>query len=178
MLTILALAANVVVAGAAPCESLQALALPDTTIVSATLVPAGRLPRPRARARAPRPSRSRAGRLPRRRARDAGGQLRSVDAGVDWNGKFQAVGGGGFAGVISYGAMATALGRGYATLDRHRAFDAGRSWALGHPELVIDFAYRAIHEMTVKAKAIVEAFYGNGPRLSYFVGARPAAGRG
>ena len=35
---------------------------------------------------------------------------------------------------------------------------------------MVDFGYRAIHEMTVKAKAIVEAFYGKGPRLSYFVG--------
>jgi feruloyl esterase len=35
---------------------------------------------------------------------------------------------------------------------------------------LIDYSYRAIHEMTVSAKAIVQAFYGNGPRLSYFVG--------
>ena len=35
---------------------------------------------------------------------------------------------------------------------------------------MIDFGYRAIHETTLKAKAIVEAFYGKGPRLSYFVG--------
>jgi feruloyl esterase len=88
-----------------------------------------------------------------------------------WNGKFQAVGGGGFAGVIGYGAMATALNRGYATAST----DTGHStrdgaWALGHPELVIDFGYRAIHEMTIKAKAIIEAFYGNTPRYSYFVG--------
>ncbi len=90
---------------------------------------------------------------------------------ANWNGKFQAVGGGGFAGVISYGAMATALGRGYATASTDTGHSTpGGSWALGHPELVTDFAYRAIHEMTVKAKAIVAAFYGNGPRLSYFVG--------
>ncbi len=88
-----------------------------------------------------------------------------------WNGKFQAVGGGGFAGVISYGAMATALNRGYATASTDTGHSTpGGSWALGHPELVIDFGYRAIHEMTVKAKAIVEAFYGKGPRCSYFVG--------
>ena len=40
---------------------------------------------------------------------------------------------------------------------------------MGHPELVIDFAYRAIHETTVKSKAIVEAFYGTGP-VVVFVG--------
>jgi feruloyl esterase len=88
-----------------------------------------------------------------------------------WNGKFQAVGGGGFAGVISYTAMSAALARGYATASTDTGHSTpGGSWALGHPELVIDFGYRAIHEMTLKAKAIIAAFYGNGPRLSYFVG--------
>jgi feruloyl esterase len=88
-----------------------------------------------------------------------------------WNGKFQAVGGGGFAGAISYGAMATALNRGYATASTDTGHSTpGGSWALGRPDLVIDFGYRAIHEMTIKAKAIVEAFYGRQPRYSYFVG--------
>ena len=90
---------------------------------------------------------------------------------ADWNGKFQGVGGGGFAGVISYGAMASALRRGYATASTDTGHSTpGGSWALGHPELVTDYAYRAIHEMTVKAKAIVAAFYGTAARKSYFVG--------
>ncbi len=42
------------------------------------------------------------------------------------------------------------------------------AWALGHPEKVVDFGHRAIHEMTVKGKAVVEAFYGEAPRRSYF----------
>ena len=41
---------------------------------------------------------------------------------------------------------------------------------MGHPELIVDFAYRAIHEMTVKSKEIVKTFYGNAPSRSYFVG--------
>ena len=41
---------------------------------------------------------------------------------------------------------------------------------MGHPEKVIDFGYRAVHEMTVQAKAIVKAYYGNGPRVSYWNG--------
>ena len=90
---------------------------------------------------------------------------------ADWNGKFQGVGGGGYAGVISYGAMASALRRGYATASTDTGHSTpGGSWALGHPELVTDYAYRAIHEMTVKAKAIVAAFYGTAARKSYFVG--------
>jgi hypothetical protein len=41
-------------------------------------------------------------------------------------------------------------------------------WALGHPEQIVDFAYRAIHEMTVVGKAMVMAFYGNAPKQAYF----------
>ena len=41
---------------------------------------------------------------------------------------------------------------------------------MDHPERLTDFADRAIHETAAKGKAIVAAFYGNGPRLSYFNG--------
>ena len=34
------------------------------------------------------------------------------------------------------------------------------------PKKLIDYAYRAVHEMTVQSKAIITAFYGRGPRLS------------
>src|SRR5262249_4756054 len=44
------------------------------------------------------------------------------------------------------------------------------SFALNHPEKVIDFGYRAVHEMTVQSKAIVAAFYGRAPRYSYWTG--------
>ncbi len=42
------------------------------------------------------------------------------------------------------------------------------SFALGHPEKVVDSAYRAVHEMTVKAKAIIAAYYGEAPKFSYW----------
>ena len=38
-----------------------------------------------------------------------------------WNGKFQGIGNGGFAGSISYGGLAAAVARGYASVDRHRS---------------------------------------------------------
>ena len=44
------------------------------------------------------------------------------------------------------------------------------TFALDHPEQLVDFAYRSAHEMTLAAKAIVSAFYGNGPRFSYWDG--------
>jgi len=88
-----------------------------------------------------------------------------------WNGKFQFVGGGGWAGVISYSAMATALQEGYATASTDTGHKGGNAnFAIGHPEKVVDFAYRAVHESTVKAKAIMTTFYDRGPRISYWNG--------
>jgi feruloyl esterase len=86
-----------------------------------------------------------------------------------WNGKFHGIGNGGFAGSISYGWLAGAVARGYAAASTdtgHTTSDA--SWALGHPEKIVDYGHRAIHEMTVKAKAIIGAFYGSAPKRSYF----------
>jgi feruloyl esterase len=92
---------------------------------------------------------------------------------VAWNGKFMGIGNGGWAGSISYGQMADPLRRGYAVASTDTghsgsAFDG--SFALGHPEKLVDFGYRAVHEMTVTSKAIVKAFYGQGPRFSYWFG--------
>ncbi len=96
-----------------------------------------------------------------------------------WNGKFQAEGSGGSAGAISPGPMLTALKAGYATMSTDNghitdpnAPNAGgeQSWALGHPEKMVDFAYRALHLSTVAAKQIVRDFYGRKADQSYFVG--------
>ena len=88
-----------------------------------------------------------------------------------WNGKFQAVGNGGWAGTISYPAMAEALARGYATSSTDTGHTgADGSFALGHPEKFVDYAWRSVHEMTVQAKTIVEAFYGKAPQRSYWNG--------
>ena len=88
-----------------------------------------------------------------------------------WNGKFQAVGNGGFSGAIAYPAMARALARGYAaaSTDTGHAGNSA-SFALGHPEKLIDFGWRAVHEMTVASKKVVAAHYGAAPKFSYFNG--------
>lgn len=89
----------------------------------------------------------------------------------EWNGKFQAVGNGGWAGVISYPAMASALQEGYATASTDTGHVGGNAlFAIDHPEKLTDFAYRAVHEMTVKAKAMISAYYGQAPKLSYWNG--------
>ena len=113
-----------------------------------------------------------------------------------WNHRFQAVGGGGYAGMISYGALAqavtgnpvtgqfatastdtghpatgTASGQGGAN-----GAQAGGGFALNpanntlNDALIADFASRSLHEMTLKAKAIISAYYGQSPRFSYWNG--------
>ncbi|HET9215488.1 MAG TPA: tannase/feruloyl esterase family alpha/beta hydrolase [Terriglobia bacterium] len=90
-----------------------------------------------------------------------------------WNGKFQAVGNGGWAGSIQglTTAMPAALRAGYATAGNDTGHEgANGTFALGHPEKLRDFADRAMHEMTVQSKALIKAFYDQGPRLSYYNG--------
>jgi feruloyl esterase len=88
-----------------------------------------------------------------------------------WNGKFQAVGNAGWAGTISYAAMADALRAGYATASTDTGHVGGRgTFALDHPEKLIDFSWRSEHEMTVAAKTLIEAFYGAAPTRSYWNG--------
>jgi feruloyl esterase len=88
-----------------------------------------------------------------------------------WNGKLEGNGNGGWTGSINPATLATGLRRKYATAMTDTGHEGGSgSFALGHPEKLIDFGYRATHEMTVKAKAIIAAYYGRPPNLSYFSG--------
>lgn len=88
-----------------------------------------------------------------------------------WNGNFEAVGNGGWSGAIGYAAMASALRAGYATASTDTGHEGGSaSFALGHPEKLIDYAYRSEHGMTVAAKAILAAFYGKAETHAYWSG--------
>jgi len=90
---------------------------------------------------------------------------------TNWNGKFQAVGNGAFSGSIAYPAMASALTRGYATSSTDTGHTGGgANWALGHPEKVVDFGWRAVHEMTVASKKVIASHTGRAPAFSYWNG--------
>jgi len=169
-------------ASAASCESLRSLKLANTTITSATLIPAGSFQAPGTPApptvMLPAHCRVAATLTP---SSDSHIEMEVWMPAENWNGKFQAVGNGGWAGVITYGGapqaiprnMAFALTEGYATAstDTGHVNDGTQGrFAVGHPEKLTDFAYRAVHEMTLASKAIIAAFYGNGPRLSYWNG--------
>jgi len=78
-----------------------------------------------------------------------------------WNGKLQGIGNGGFAGQIDYMQLGTAVTKGYAataTNTGHEGTPIDATWAMEHPEKVIDFGHRGIHEMTRVAKEAVHAF--------------------
>ena len=88
-----------------------------------------------------------------------------------WNGKFQMYGNHGFAGNIEYSDMGPQLVRGYAIAgtDTGHAGSAPLPW-MRDPQQVEDYGHRGVHEVTVKSKAIVRAFYGRPPQYSYFNG--------
>ncbi|HUF72328.1 MAG TPA: tannase/feruloyl esterase family alpha/beta hydrolase [Gammaproteobacteria bacterium] len=87
-----------------------------------------------------------------------------------WNGRFLAVGGSDYAGTISYGRMAPRLNDGYATASTDTGHEAdGFGW-LADDALLRDFAYRAIYEMTSKARVIVARFYERPADYRYFNG--------
>ncbi len=93
----------------------------------------------------------------------------------NWNGKYAQVGNGGWAGVISYGQLPEQLRRGYAVASTNTGHQAGppldaAKFAVEQPEQLVDFSYRAHHETTLKAKALVNAFYGRAADKAYWFG--------
>jgi feruloyl esterase len=94
---------------------------------------------------------------------------------ANWNGRYMQNGNGGWAGTIPVSSLANAIQRGYATAGTNGGHDAGGAngpagWAIGHPEKLIDFGHRALHETEVQAKAVIRAFYGKEAARRYFVG--------
>jgi Tannase and feruloyl esterase len=166
-----ALATNL---AAATCESLTRLALPAAGITLAQTVASGTFPAPGGQPIRDLPSFCR-----------VVGVIRPVvDSEINfevwipssgWNGRFVGIGNGGYAGTIGYGGLAAAVRGGYAAASTdtgHKSSGGGpdASWALHHPQKIVDFGYRAIHETAVKGKAIASAFYGSGIQHSYFNG--------
>jgi feruloyl esterase len=153
-----------------PCDSLRTLAIPHLSITAAEMIAEGALT----------PGRGRGGgaALPAH-CRVAATLTPSSDSHIEmelwlpqnWNGKFLAVGNGGWAGTIATDAMAAGLRRGYAVASNDTGHKgASAAFAVGHPERLIDFGYRAMHEMAVQSKAMIRAFYGRVPQLSYYQG--------
>lgn len=93
---------------------------------------------------------------------------------TSWNGRALGTGNGGFAGAISYSALASGLKSGYAVAntDMGMAVPAGAdaSVFIGRPERWRDWGYRSTHEMTAFEAALIHAYYGHAAAHSYFAG--------
>ncbi len=155
----------------ADCGSLLTLTMPDVTINGAAIVAAGGFSPPGSSASLPVPEFCRV-EATARPTRDSEIKFEVwIPATEAWNGKFQGVGNGGYQGSISYGAMANALRRGYATASTDTGH-VGDDVIFGqdHPEKVIDYGYRAIHVMTDAAKLVIRNATGRFAERSYFVG--------
>jgi len=152
------------------CGALAKLALPATTMTRAEVVAAGTFQPPAGRAFQNMPAFCRvAGTI--KPSDDSNIQFEVWLPASGWNGRFQGIGNGGFAGSIDYTGLAGAVAHGYvtaATDTGHAGGPADATWALHHPEKIVDFGYRAVHLMTVNAKAILHAYYGSDASHSYF----------
>ena len=156
----------------ADCGRLTSLALPHTTILSASSVGAGEFAPPNGRRDAflklPALCRVQASLKP---VADSDIRIEVWLPTTGWNGKLQSVGNGAWAGGISYPAMASALAKGYATASTDTGHTGNNAdFIPSHPDKLVDFVHRSAHEMTVAAKVIVNAYYGNAPKYSYWNG--------
>jgi feruloyl esterase len=164
------------VASGAPCESLTSLSRPNTTVTMAQSVapgaftqPGGRAGRGGANAFASLPAFCRVAVTLKPTPRsDIKAEVWLPSSG--WNGKLQVVGNGSFAGTIGYAAMATALAGGYATASTDTGHTGPAANTFVNEDVLVDYAYRSIHETTAVAKKIVDGFFGSAPTFSYFSG--------
>jgi feruloyl esterase len=174
LLLTLPLSASVRIAAPSTCQTLSTLALPHARITLAQAVEAGPFTPP-----------DQAGAAESSRAlpafcRVAATLTPTSDSDIKievwlpasgWNGKYLALGNGAFNGAISYPAMMTALARGYATSSTDTGHTGNNArFAPGHPEKVIDFGWRAVHEMTMVSKTVVAAYYERAAGHAYWNG--------
>jgi feruloyl esterase len=163
---------------AATCDSLGGLKLTNTSITTAAVVPAGAFTMPPGAPVSPfgGPSFKKVPEF----CRVQGVIQPSSDSHIEfevwlpssgWNGKYHGEGNGGFAGSINYGSLADSVMSGYASSSTDTGHQGGATdgrWALNHPEKIVDYGYRAVHETAEKSKSIVAAFYGAPAKHSYF----------
>jgi pimeloyl-ACP methyl ester carboxylesterase len=140
----------------ADCTRLLGLALKDTQITAARIVPAS-------------------GQIP---------EYCQIEGGVEtvilfelampttaWNGRFFYVGGGGYNGNIP--DMTHALARGFAATSTdtgHRGEHWDASALYNDPQAQLNYAHRGAHLVTEIAKEIVASYYEDAPEKSYFLG--------
>lgn len=141
------------------CTGLSRLRLPKVTIVGAAVDPASGACRVVGSAR------------PRRNA-DIRFEL-WLPAATRWTGRFYQMGNGGFAGSIDRPTLADAARRGDAAAQTdtgHRGTGFDARWAVGRPDLVVDYGYRSIKVTSDVAATVIAAYYGRRATWRYYMG--------
>jgi feruloyl esterase len=157
-----------------PCEALGKLVLPHVAIREAKVVPAVAVTEKSEAV----PAHCRVVATSRPTADSEIGIVVAIPEGAAWNGRYEQLGNGGFAGSVYEWAITDSLAHGYATAATDDGHQSGSpevswkdaSWAPGHPEKLVDFGYRAIKETTDLARALILAHTGGPAKYSYFHG--------
>jgi len=172
-------AASPVLGQSAPraCADLKSARVPKTVVAVAETVQAGAFRSPAPPAFGPPPNYSS---LPAF-CRVAGTIRATAESDIrfelwlpeQWNGKFMQTGNGGAAGAIVYDSLVDPLRRGYAVANTdtgHQGAGGDFAWAATQPQKLVDYQYRAVHELTLAGKALTAAHYGRSADRSYWVG--------
>jgi feruloyl esterase len=166
-------------ADAATCASLANLTLPDTTITAVQSFQGGTFTAPTGQMfpRLPAFCRISATLTP---TTDSNINIEVWMPFLAWNGRYLGLGNGSFGGTFQYNVLARYLPLNYAIAQTDQgtspAATQGGGVLTGHPEKQIDYATRSTNLMTVRAKQIIKAFYGEPPKYSYFVGCSGGGG--
>jgi len=89
----------------------------------------------------------------------------------NWNCKLLGTANGGFSGAVPYAAMVSAVTRGYAAVGTDTGHIGDQTdFGDGHPEKIVDWAYRSVHVMTTLAKLVIRDHRGKFPDRAYFEG--------
>ena len=158
---------------ATTCESLASVAIPFSNVTVAQSVPAGTFTPPIGPAIPNLPAFCRVA-VTIKPTADSNINVEVWMPVAAWNNRYEGTGGGGYTGAINYTSLATGIQQGYVVANT----DMGTIPAtvldgtplVGHPERWLDFGSRSTHEMTVAAKTLIAAFYGQPALRSYFVG--------
>ena len=173
-LSVVALASRAAIAAGTPCESLASIEIPFATITTAQSVPAGTFTPPTGTPINGLPAFCRVA-LTVTPTSDSHINLEVwMPATSGWNGRYLGTGGGGYTGAINYGSLAGGVEGGYAVANTDMgtipATVLDGTALVGHPERWLDFGSRSTHEMTVAAKTLLQAYYGQPANYAYFSG--------
>lgn len=90
---------------------------------------------------------------------------------LNWTGRYLATGNGGIGGCIDYGAMGYGASLGFAATGSNNGHSGQNGTTfLNNEDVVIDFAWRALHTSVVVGKQVTESFYGKPHDKSYYLG--------